>query len=265
MKILIIFILLLPLISANYLCDVSVDAGITKIENFEMVDSDQSSDLGGLVSSLTSTYKRWVNYLGINVYLEEEIEEIQEFEIYAFSSELEVNLNDVITGDIYQTSEEVDIQGVFGIWETLFAYDTQTSADGYMVNSQNGQSLLIVPNGIYDLYTIFGEQINLLYYGVTNVYENYDELDIKDLEFSELTNDNLQVWEMINAPTGSDAYLTFAFPVRLGIVSFWVGGFNGGFEDPVIISITNDFTEDYYVWRSTHSNLGICTVETKDY
>jgi hypothetical protein len=58
--------------------------------------------------------------------------------------------------------------------------------------------------------------------------------------------------------------MLFAFPKRLGTVTFWVGGFQGGFEDPETVSVTNanGWTEDYYVWRSTNSNLGATVVET---
>lgn len=105
--------------------------------------------------------------------------------------------------------------------------------------------------------------INPLYYGITEKTSGFTEADIEGLTNSEITNDNTQVWDAVTA--GVDEYLLFSFPKRLGTVSFWVGGFEGGFEDSETVSVTNvnGFTEDYYAWRSSNDNLGETTVETK--
>lgn len=104
---------------------------------------------------------------------------------------------------------------------------------------------------------------NLLNYGTTTKTDTYLEADIEGLATQELSNDNTQTWDSIT--TGSGEYMLFAFPTRLGTPAFWVGGFEGGFESPETVSVTNSagFTEDYYVWRSTNSNLGSSSVETK--
>lgn len=104
---------------------------------------------------------------------------------------------------------------------------------------------------------------NYLYYGVTTKEDTYLESDVEGLANSEATNDNTQVWDSVTA--GASEYLLFAFPTRLGTVTFWVGGFEGGFESPETVSVTNSggFKEDYYVWRSTNLNLGATVVETK--
>lgn len=104
---------------------------------------------------------------------------------------------------------------------------------------------------------------NLLNYGITTKTDTYLESDIEGLANQELTNDNTQVWDSVTA--GSGEYLLFAFPTRLGIPVFYVGGFEGGFEDPETVSVTNSAgaTEDYYVWRSNNANLGATVVETR--
>lgn len=105
--------------------------------------------------------------------------------------------------------------------------------------------------------------IDPLYYGKTSKTDTYLEADVEGLATSEITNDNTQVWDAVT--TGEGEYMLFAFPLRLGTPSFWVGGFEGGFEDSETVSVTNvnGYTEDYYVWRSTNSNLGETEVETK--
>jgi hypothetical protein len=79
---------------------------------------------------------------------------------------------------------------------------------------------------------------------------------------SPVTNDNTQVWDAVTA--GANDYLLFAFPKRLGTVTFWVGGFEGGFEAAETVSVTNSngWTEDYYAWRSTNKGLGETVVTT---
>jgi len=104
--------------------------------------------------------------------------------------------------------------------------------------------------------------INKLYYGITTDTSGFNEADVEGLANSEITNDNTQTWDSVTA--GSGEYLLFAFPTRLGVPTFYVGGFEGGFESPETVSVTNvnGYTENYYVWRSTNSNLGATVVTT---
>lgn len=61
---------------------------------------------------------------------------------------------------------------------------------------------------------------------------------------------------------GAGEYIYYIYRKALGTATFTVGGFEGGFEDPVEVSYTNarGFVEDYYVYRSTQANLGSTTV-----
>lgn len=68
----------------------------------------------------------------------------------------------------------------------------------------------------------------------------------------------------VNAEEGE--YIIYAYPSRLGPVEFWYGMFEGGFEDPITQDITNTSgeTEEYYIYRSTHANLGETTLVIKE-
>jgi hypothetical protein len=44
-----------------------------------------------------------------------------------------------------------------------------------------------------------------------------------------------------------------------------MGGFQGGFEEPLVIPVTNGsgVTEDYYLYRSTNSGIGDLSIQAK--
>ena len=62
---------------------------------------------------------------------------------------------------------------------------------------------------------------------------------------------------------GASDYIWFASPVAYGAAVFEVGGFQGGFQAPVVVSHTNDsaHVEDYNVYRSDTIALGTTNVE----
>ena len=61
---------------------------------------------------------------------------------------------------------------------------------------------------------------------------------------------------------GSGQYIWYCVPTRLGTCRFKVGDFEGGFEAPQTVSVTNasGFAENYYVYKSANANLGSTTV-----
>lgn len=66
-----------------------------------------------------------------------------------------------------------------------------------------------------------------------------------------------------NASEGK--YIFYAYPVRLGEAKFFVNGIEGGFDNPLIVSYKNafNFTENYYVYKSSQANLGETEVEVR--
>lgn len=62
---------------------------------------------------------------------------------------------------------------------------------------------------------------------------------------------------------GSGAlHIYYAFRAAYGPATFFVGGFEGGFNGPFTVSVTNQYgvTEDYYVYESAQPGLGATTV-----
>ena len=70
----------------------------------------------------------------------------------------------------------------------------------------------------------------------------------------------------ITVDAGADEYIIYAIPARLGDVTFFVSGFEGGFEAAMEQILTNNsgYQETYKVYRSTNANLGSTTVEIKE-
>jgi len=101
--------------------------------------------------------------------------------------------------------------------------------------------------------------LNRIYYGVSTKANTYSESDVEGLASSVISNTKGRT---INLTADATYYIIYALPVRLGTVTFWVGGFEGGFQSPETISVTNvnGYTEDYYVYRSTNSGLGLTSV-----
>jgi len=143
--------------------------------------------------------------------------------------------------------------------ETVYITNSAGYPENYKVYASNSSAL---GNSSLQLSTS-AQSIDNLYYGKTTKTSTFLESDIEGLANSSITNDNSQVWSSVT--TGAGEYMLFSFPKRLGIPTFWVGGFEGGFESPETVSVTNinGWTEDYYAWRSTNSNLGATVVETK--
>lgn len=70
----------------------------------------------------------------------------------------------------------------------------------------------------------------------------------------------------ITVDAGAGQYIIYAIPARLGDVTFFVSGFEGGFEDPVEQILTNNsgYQETYKVYRSTRASLGETTIDIRE-
>lgn len=99
---------------------------------------------------------------------------------------------------------------------------------------------------------------NGIYYGVGSTAGSFTSAFVTGLTKKLQT---AKAYDFTVSP--SDQYIYYALPVRLGTVSFKVGGFEGGFEAPETVSVTNGsgYTENYYVYRSTNKITGSTAVD----
>lgn len=98
---------------------------------------------------------------------------------------------------------------------------------------------------------------NQIYYGVSADLSNVTALS------KVLSNKKTRT---ITVDAAAGQYIVYAIPARLGSVVFYVGGFEGGFEDPVEQMLVNasGYQEVYKVYRSTNAGLGETTVDVRE-
>lgn len=96
--------------------------------------------------------------------------------------------------------------------------------------------------------------LNGVYYGATVAPNSYDSNFILSLT-KQLSSSKVSSF---TATSGAGQYFYYCLPQSMGVCSFNVGGFNGGFALVDTINFTNSYghSENYYIYRSDHTNLG---------
>ena len=126
-------------------------------------------------------------------------------------------------------------------------YPTVGNNIEFVLNSANG--------GESDTETITYTFYNKRFWGVINKNTGIVESDIESLS-NELSNSKGKTFTVT---PGVDDYVIYAYPTRLGVATFTVGGFAGGFDlitTDLSITNTSGYTEDYTVYVTTNKNLG---------
>lgn len=124
-----------------------------------------------------------------------------------------------------------------------------TTGQSYTLNVSDGQT-----NASKSVSISFA---NRVYYGAAADLTTVTSLS------SVLSNDPERT---ITVDAGAGEYIIYAIPARLGDVAFYVGGFEGGFEDPVEQILTNNsgYQETYKIYRSTNAGLGETNIDIRE-
>lgn len=123
----------------------------------------------------------------------------------------------------------------------------------YTLNATSTNNISKTKSGTVKFY-------NGIYYGKSSS-ATYDSTLINSL--TKVLSDSKARTITVNAGTGE--YIYYCLPTRLGVPSFNVGGFDGGFTKVATINFTNSdsYAEDYDIYKSTNANLGNSTVVIK--
>lgn len=184
---------------------------------------------------------------------------------------IEIFSNSVNTAEMGATVRSVSLSWVFNkaaVTATLDGEAIDPSASGGM--GQSGLSITankawtlkaVDERGAEAVKTTGISFLNGVYYGAAAAPSAIDSSFIlsltKTLRSSKLSS--------FTVTAGAGQYIYYCVPKRFGTCSFTVGGFDGGFDLAATVSFTNGsgYTEDYYVYRSTHAGLGNTTVGVK--
>jgi hypothetical protein len=156
----------------------------------------------------------------------------------------------------FQPIETVEVTNIYGFKEN---YDVYRS------------TITDIGDGIGTLVTLDARAITDYQYWGVDVDTSAAGWALADFETmcatgggSKSTSTDITGAPQFTVTAGAGQYIWFCYPKRLGTVTFWVGGFEGGFQPVETVSLTNmnGWTEDYYCWRSTNANLGSTAVTT---
>ena len=131
---------------------------------------------------------------------------------------------------------------------------TSVNADTtYTLNATSTNNISKAKSGTIKFY-------NGIYYGKSSS-ATYDSTLINSL--TKTLSDSKARTITVNAGTGE--YIYYCLPTRLGVPSFNVGGFDGGFSKVATIEFANsdNFSENYDIYKSDNANLGNTNVTIK--
>ena len=125
------------------------------------------------------------------------------------------------------------------------------------VSSNTSYTLNVTDDNSAATKTINIEFANDIYYGAAPDLSTVTSLS------SILSNDKTRT---ITVTAAANEYIIYAIPARLGDVVFFVGGFEGGFENPdeQLLANGSGYEELYRVYRSTNKNLGTTIVDVRE-
>jgi hypothetical protein len=98
-----------------------------------------------------------------------------------------------------------------------------------------------------------------VYWDAADIPVGYDEAFIESLSNYAIASSRSRTFTVT---AGATQHIHYCYRDAYGTGTFWVGGFEGGFELAATVSVENayGFTENYRVYRSVQPNLGTTTV-----
>ena len=116
--------LLAGMVGAQENMDVAVVAGATTESEMVTLDEAPSDTLGAIISSIESTYTRFVDFAGVNVWQEQIISQEQIFDLLVVPTD-QIVMGAITQGVLFETSETVDVGTCIGC--TFSTYEASYS------------------------------------------------------------------------------------------------------------------------------------------
>ncbi len=109
--------------------DVVVSAGNVGTSDFSTTTTQPSSTLGGIISEIVETSHKTVKLNGVVVSDKINTTRINNFTLFLFNANAQVNHNNLTIGTAFETSETTNVRGVNGTWTTYNVNSTTTIVD----------------------------------------------------------------------------------------------------------------------------------------
>ena len=152
---------------------------------------------------------------------------------------------DGFRGDVTLSGQSIQVAGTLSSARNAISIGATILTAVFRDNTGEGDSTCTL--------TIKLNVFNNIYYGACGSTFGQSQMS------SILTNTKARTLT-VNASDG--LYIWYAVPKRLGVCSFVIGGFAGGFElvDTHPLANANGYKEDYYLYRSQIAGLGKTTM-----
>ncbi len=127
------------------LADLEILANEVSSWNFSIVDDTPTTTLGGLSVLVTETERRSLSFGNSLVWEKITSFNVENYNIITWLSRDLPDFENIVLGNLYQTTEEFTLNGVLGIWETYEVSDLINS--GFKSSSVGISNFQILPSG----------------------------------------------------------------------------------------------------------------------
>lgn len=229
------------------------DKALNEIQLSVIAANDNVNVVRETVNGLQADYKSFKNYT------DDEISEINK------------KINEIMgyePVDIVKFTATPNICEIGGSENIILNWETSGSVEGVSVNNVPVEGTTVTMPAVTDdteyrlkVFPTIGSPVSKVIYikFVNHIFWGTTKSDVmsksvvKGLANTEMTD---EIVRDITLNLDND-YVVYAYPKRLGTVTFEVT-FKGGFEAPAVIAVDNhsEYSEDYYVYRSTRKLTG---------
>lgn len=142
----------ISMVAAQDEFNVPLTAGETGEVELSTEDIAPHDSIGGLVTTLISNFERFVSFGSANVYVEGQQTPIQNYEVFMFEAGSPItDFSKLTIGSILTESENVEINGVSGVWQTkraTYIIDDDVVITGDF-NFSSGQTITLKDNSSF--------------------------------------------------------------------------------------------------------------------
>ena len=132
--------------------DVILEAGLISEFEISVLDEEITTELGGLHVKILQHTNRFLMFGNLVVWNETNSDYVSDFTIVSFLTNGEIDLQNLVLGNLFEATELITIGNTTAIWETYNVNDSIRS--GFQTASISGENLMLLPEGDFSVYYI---------------------------------------------------------------------------------------------------------------